>query len=142
MTRVKKNEKRGVQPSTPKICPPTLSVVTLELDDPNQNANTMNENYVSSMENAVAKIVDEHESGKVSGVIITSAKKTFFAGGDLRDLLAIPLDEPAAAQDTTDRVTAPLRELETLGIPTVAAIAGSALGGGLEIALSCHRRKR
>ena len=115
-------------------------VVTLELDDPNQNANTMNENYVSSMENAVAKIVDEHESGKVSGVIITSAKKTFFAGGDLRDLLAIPLDEPAAAQDTTDRVTAPLRELETLGIPTVAAIAGSALGGGLEIALSCHRR--
>lgn len=115
-------------------------VVTLELDDPNQNANTMNADYVVSMENAVARIRDEHAKGTISGVIITSAKKTFFAGGDLHDLLAIPLGEPAAAQETTDRVTAPLRELETLGIPTVAAIAGAALGGGLEIALSCHRR--
>ena len=41
------------------------AVVTLELDDPNQNANTMNEDYVTSMENAVAKVREDHENGRV-----------------------------------------------------------------------------
>lgn len=115
-------------------------IVTLELDDPNQGANTMNTDFVESLDAVVAKIREAHEKGEVKGVIFTSAKKTFFAGGDLNSLLAVPLGEPAESQATTDRITNALREIETLGVPTVAAIAGAALGGGLEIALSCHRR--
>ena len=59
-------------------------VVVLTLDDPNQSANTMNEAYKASMAATVDRL--EAEKDDITGVIITSAKKTFFAGGDLNDL--------------------------------------------------------
>ena len=84
----------------------------------------------------------EAERDDITGVIITSAKKTFFAGGDL-DALGSRRPEPADAEAVRARrrtIKAQLRRLETLGRPVVAAINGSALGGGLEIALACHHR--
>ena len=113
-------------------------VVVLTLDDPGQSANTMNADYLASMEQAVDRL--ESESDEIAGVILTSAKKTFFAGGDLGDILSIPADGADLAVATVERAKAPLRRLETLGKPVVAAIAGAALGGGLEIALATHRR--
>ena len=113
-------------------------VVILTLDDPNQSANTMNADYVASMRAVVDRLVAEKD--EITGVVITSAKKTFFAGGDLKDMYAAG---PAQAQELYDTVTeikAQLRTLETLGRPVVAAINGAALGGGLEIALACHHR--
>ncbi|WP_328751927.1 3-hydroxyacyl-CoA dehydrogenase NAD-binding domain-containing protein [Streptomyces sp. NBC_00285] len=113
-------------------------VVTLVIDDPNQSANTMNQAFRDSL----AVITDRLEAEKdtVRGVIITSAKKTFFAGGDLRDLIRVT---PATAQDLFDgglAIKRNLRRIETLGKPVVAAINGAALGGGYEIALACHHR--
>ncbi|MFX9810955.1 enoyl-CoA hydratase-related protein, partial [Acinetobacter baumannii] len=61
------------------------NIVTLTLDDPNQSANTMNELYRKSMGEAVARL--QAEKADIAGVILTSAKKTFFAGGDLRLLI-------------------------------------------------------
>ena len=113
-------------------------VVVLTMDDPNQSANTMNADYLASMEAAVDRL--ESEIDDVTGVVLTSAKKTFFAGGDLGDILSIPADGADLAIQTVERAKAPLRRLETLGKPVVAAIAGAALGGGLEIALAAHRR--
>ncbi|MFI6349059.1 3-hydroxyacyl-CoA dehydrogenase NAD-binding domain-containing protein [Streptomyces sp. NPDC050560] len=113
-------------------------VVTLVLDDPGQSANTMNEAFRTSLTAVVDRL--EAERDAVRGVVVTSAKKTFFAGGDLRDLIAAtPADAPrvfAAGQ----AVKRDLRRLETLGIPVVAALGGAALGGGYEIALACHHR--
>ncbi|HEX2806972.1 MAG TPA: 3-hydroxyacyl-CoA dehydrogenase NAD-binding domain-containing protein [Kineosporiaceae bacterium] len=113
-------------------------VVVLVMDDPAQPANTMNAAYVASMTSVLDRLEDER--GDISGVIVTSAKPTWFAGGDLNDLVT------AGPQDA-ERLTAllahtkrDLRRLETLGRPVVAAIEGSALGGGLEIALACHHR--
>src|ERR1700757_1585169 len=60
-------------------------IVTLTLDDPTGSANVMNEHYAESMHNAVEKLVAEKDS--VTGVVITSAKKTFFAGGDLNTII-------------------------------------------------------
>jgi 3-hydroxyacyl-CoA dehydrogenase/enoyl-CoA hydratase/3-hydroxybutyryl-CoA epimerase len=57
-------------------------IVTLPLDDPTASANTMNELYVESMAAAVDRLYDEADS--VTGVVVASAKKTFFAGGDLK----------------------------------------------------------
>ena len=61
-------------------------IVILTLDDPNQSANTMNAAYEASMAATVDRL--EAEKDDIAGVIITSAKKTFFAGGDLNDLQA------------------------------------------------------
>jgi 3-hydroxyacyl-CoA dehydrogenase/enoyl-CoA hydratase/3-hydroxybutyryl-CoA epimerase len=73
-------------------------------------------------------------------VIVTSAKSTFFAGGDLNDLLAAGPDQGAEIAEWVREGKAILRRLETLGKPVVAAINGAALGGGLEIALACNHR--
>ncbi|MEV0275611.1 3-hydroxyacyl-CoA dehydrogenase NAD-binding domain-containing protein [Streptomyces sp. NPDC050610] len=113
-------------------------VVTLTLDDPAQSANTMNAAFQASLHAVADRLEAERET--VRGVVFTSAKKTFFAGGDLHDLIAITPDEAQRAFDTSMGIKHDLRRIETLGVPVVAAINGAALGGGYEIALACHHR--
>ncbi|MCE9516811.1 MAG: enoyl-CoA hydratase/isomerase family protein [Mycobacterium sp.] len=113
-------------------------IVTLTLDDPTGSANVMNEHYQESMHRCVERLVAEKDS--ITGVVITSAKKTFFAGGDLKGIIQITPENAGEAFTTVENVKRDLRALETLGVPVVAAINGAALGGGLEIALACHRR--
>ncbi|WP_435282656.1 3-hydroxyacyl-CoA dehydrogenase NAD-binding domain-containing protein [Streptomyces koelreuteriae] len=113
-------------------------LVTLVIDDPNQSANTMNQAFRDSLAAVTDRL--EAEKDSIRGVIITSAKKTFFAGGDLRDLIRVT---PGTAQELFDggmAIKRNLRRIETLGKPVVAALNGAALGGGYEIALACHHR--
>ena len=113
-------------------------IVVLTMDDPNQSANTMNRDYATSMAATVDRL--EAEKDSITGVVITSAKKTFFAGGDLKDMIEAKADQAKDGFDFIQGIKAQLRRLETLGKPVVAAINGAALGGGLEIALACHHR--
>ncbi|WP_454560853.1 3-hydroxyacyl-CoA dehydrogenase NAD-binding domain-containing protein [Mycobacterium haemophilum] len=113
-------------------------IVTLTMDDPSGSANVMNEAYLESMGKAVDRLVAEKDS--IAGVVITSAKKTFFAGGDLTAMINAGPEDAGQSFDTVETVKKQLRTLETLGKPVVAAINGAALGGGLEIALACHHR--
>src|SRR4051812_2821183 len=113
-------------------------IVTLILDDPNQSANTMNADYGESIRETVDRL--EAEKDSITGVVITSAKKTFFAGGDLNDLIKVTPENAAQFGAMVREGKALLRRLETLGKPVVAAINGAALGGGLEICLACHHR--
>ncbi|MFE5740055.1 3-hydroxyacyl-CoA dehydrogenase NAD-binding domain-containing protein [Streptomyces celluloflavus] len=113
-------------------------IVTLVLDDPDQSANTMNNAFKASL-TAIADRL-EAERDTVRGIIVTSAKKTFFAGGDLRDLIAVTPDRAQQAFEAGNGIKRDLRRIETLGKPVVAAINGAALGGGYEIALACHHR--
>ncbi|WP_432040215.1 3-hydroxyacyl-CoA dehydrogenase NAD-binding domain-containing protein [Streptomyces cucumeris] len=113
-------------------------VVTLVLDDPGQSANTMNAAFISSLD-AIADRA-EAEKDSIRGIVITSAKKSFFAGGDLKDMIQAGPEHAEAMLEVNLRIKRGLRRLETLGKPVVAAINGTALGGGLEIALACHHR--
>ncbi|HPU12681.1 MAG TPA: 3-hydroxyacyl-CoA dehydrogenase NAD-binding domain-containing protein [Aeromicrobium sp.] len=117
-------------------------IVTLTIDDPNQSANTMNETYRASMEAAVDRLAKDiaNDPASIKGVIVASAKKTFFAGGDLKLMVKSTPADAQALFDNVESIKATLRKLETIGKPVVAAINGAALGGGLEIALACHHR--
>ncbi len=113
-------------------------VVTLTLDDPEQSANTMNARFQDDLVAIAARL--EREVEDVAGIILTSAKSTFFAGGDLRDLITATPDDAAEVAATSARMKGAMRTIETLGVPVVAAINGAALGGGYELALMCHHR--
>lgn len=113
-------------------------IVVLTIDMPGQSANTMNGVYREAMAACVARLQAEQES--IAGVIVTSAKKTFFAGGDLNELIKIGKPEAQAFYDMVLNLKGQLRALETLGKPVVAAINGAALGGGWEVCLACHHR--
>jgi 3-hydroxyacyl-CoA dehydrogenase/enoyl-CoA hydratase/3-hydroxybutyryl-CoA epimerase len=113
-------------------------IVTLTMDDPNQRANTMNAQFQRAFATTVARLVAEKES--IAGVIVTSAKDTFFAGGDLRVLSQVTDENVAEFRAGDEQLKSDFRTLETLGKPVVAALNGTALGGGFEIALACHHR--
>ena len=113
-------------------------IVTLILDDPAQRANTMNAAYQESMHAAVQRLTVEKDT--ITGVVLTSAKPTFFAGGDLNMLAGVNDENAASFAAGVEQIKADLRALEKLGKPVVAALGGAALGGGLEIALACHHR--
>ena len=113
-------------------------IVTLTFDAPNQPVNTMNASFRASLHEAVERL--KVEASDLKGVILTSAKATFFAGGDLKELSQVGSADAGKVFCMVEGLKADLRRLETLGIPVVAAINGSALGGGWEIALACHHR--
>ncbi len=113
-------------------------IVTLTLDAPDASVNTMNEAFQADLATTVERLELERE--QIVGVIMISAKSSFFAGGDLRSLINVRPEDAEHFFDGIERMKSHLRRLEKLGRPVVALVAGHALGGGLELTLSCHHR--
>ena len=74
------------------------------------------------------------------GIVLTSAKPTFFAGGDLDLMRNVRPGQEELLFRHYERLKKSFRQLERLGPPLAAAINGTALGGGYELCLACHRR--
>lgn len=109
-----------------------ILVATMNL--PGRPMNVVGEALMEGLAAAVARLA---EPG-VKGLIVTSGKADFCAGGDIDRMSRWTRpEEPFEASMAMKKV---LRALETQGKPVVAAINGHALGGGLEIALACHAR--
>ncbi|HLX80716.1 MAG TPA: 3-hydroxyacyl-CoA dehydrogenase NAD-binding domain-containing protein [Burkholderiales bacterium] len=114
------------------------NLVTITFDAPGAPVNTMTGEWQTAFTEAVGRLAREKAS--IKGVILASAKKTFFAGAELKDVLQYgPNDGPQVFR-WIQAAKKQMRALETLGIPVVAALEGTALGGGWEIALSAHCR--
>lgn len=113
-------------------------ILTLTIDMPGQSANTMNGAFRDGLSETVNRVKTDLDA--IRGIIVTSAKKTFFAGGDLNELHRVTRAQASEFEAMVNGLKADMRFLETTGKPLVAAINGTALGGGLEIALACHHR--
>jgi 3-hydroxyacyl-CoA dehydrogenase/enoyl-CoA hydratase/3-hydroxybutyryl-CoA epimerase len=113
------------------------NIVILTLNSSGQSANTMNAEFRDSLDEVSQKLTAETE---LTGVIFRSAKKTFFAGGDLDELIQVQPEHATDFFNMVEKLKANLRRIETLGVPVVAALNGTALGGGWELALGCHYR--
>jgi 3-hydroxyacyl-CoA dehydrogenase / enoyl-CoA hydratase / 3-hydroxybutyryl-CoA epimerase len=114
---------------------PETGISVITWDVPNSPVNIKNREAIVAFSEAVAAAIG---NSAVKGVIITSAKKDFISGGDLDELRRVRT--PAEAAALVGDIGQCLRRLETCGKPFVAALNGSAMGGGLEVALACHRR--
>ena len=111
-----------------------IVTVTMDMTGP---VNAMNAEYRDAMNATVEKL--ENEEG-LTGVVFASAKKTFFAGGDLNDLVQAKKGDEGQFMEVLSMTKDRLRRLEKLPVPVVAAINGAALGGGFEICLATNYR--
>ena len=111
------------------------NIVTLTLDLPGRSMNVLNEHMTRPLGEEIEKAIKDPT---VKGVILTSGKEAFVAGADLEMIFGIT--DPQVILDMASQLHVLLRGMEKSGKPVVAALNGTALGGGLEIALACHYR--
>lgn len=110
---------------------------TLTWDAPDSSVNVLSPEAKDEFVATLTPLLDDET---VRGIIITSAKDSFIAGADLRfiqSLRGCPAEEIAPLLSPVRDL---LRQMEKSGKVTVAALPGTALGGGLEVALACRYR--
>jgi len=108
----------------------------LSINQVNNPTNLFSTEFITSYIELANNVVADKD---IKGMILTSGRSMFMPGADLRELQTMG-DDPQKTLDGTMQMHQSLRALETAGKPFVAAINGTAMGGGLELCLTCHHR--
>jgi len=113
-------------------------IATLTFDEPASPVNTMCAQWQQDLTEVAAQVLKDKDA--IKGIVLASAKSTFFAGADLKAVMRQPPEEAARMYADVELIKKNFRTLETLGKPVVSCLNGSALGGGWELALVGHHR--
>jgi 3-hydroxyacyl-CoA dehydrogenase/enoyl-CoA hydratase/3-hydroxybutyryl-CoA epimerase len=114
-------------------------VATLTFDEPDSQVNTMCAQWQIDLSEATAQVLKD--KAQIKGIVLASSKQTtFFAGADLKGLMRHKAVDTVTLFNEIEQMKRNFRTLETLGVPVVSCINGSALGGGWEVALVGHHR--
>ena len=113
-------------------------VATLTFDEQGSPVNTMSLQWQDDLDAVTAQVVKD--KAEIKGIVLASAKSTFFAGADLKGVMRSTEADGPRVYAEIERIKRNFRALETLGVPVVSCLNGAALGGGWEVALVGHHR--
>jgi len=113
-------------------------IATITFDEPDSAVNTMCLQWQQDLAALVVQVLKDQAA--IKGMILASAKTTFFAGADLKAAMRLKASDGSAIFTGIELVKKNFRTLETLGKPIVSCLNGTALGGGWELALLGHYR--
>jgi len=110
-------------------------IETITIERPDQ-LNALNKSTIAELSDALDSARDNNE---VSVIIITgSGEKAFVAGADIKEFASFSIEEGKELSAHGHKSL--FDKVENIGKPVIAAVNGFALGGGLELAMSCHIR--
>ena len=113
-------------------------IATITFDEQGSPVNTMCRQWQQDLQAVTAQVLQDKD--QISGIVLASAKSSFFAGADLKATMRLTAADAPAVFSEIETMKRAFRTLETLGKPVVSCINGAALGGGWEVALIGHHR--
>ncbi len=114
------------------------TVATITFDEQGSPVNTMCLQWQDDLDAIAAQVVKD--KAQLKGIVLASAKSTFFAGADLKGVMRSTAADGPRVFTEIERIKKNFRTIETQGVPVVSCLNGAALGGGWEVALVGHHR--
>ena len=113
-------------------------IAVITFDEEGSPVNTMSLQWQDDLDAVAAQVAKDKDA--IRGIILASAKSTFFAGADLKGVMRMQPEDARRVYVEIERIKKNFRIIETLGKPVVSCLNGTALGGGWEVALVGHHR--
>ncbi len=113
-------------------------IATITFDEQGSPVNTMCLQWQDDLDTIAAQVA--RDKAQLKGIVLASAKSTFFAGADLKGVMRSTAADGPRVFKEIERIKKNFRTIETQGVPVVSCLNGAALGGGWEVALVGHHR--